>query len=80
MQYSKGLSSNPYPEPNQPISSRSILILSFHLRLGFLKGLFPVGLPVNILKAVLPTFILATWPAHLTLLDLITLNVLGERY
>ena len=28
-----------------PISSRSILILSSHLRLGLPKGLFPVGLP-----------------------------------
>ena len=43
------------------------------------KGLFPVGLPVNILKAVLPSSILATCPAHLSLLDLITLTILGEQ-
>ena len=30
-----------------PISSRSILILSSHLKLGLPKGLFPVGLPVH---------------------------------
>ena len=28
--------------------------------LGFRKGLFPVGLSVNILKALVPSFILAT--------------------
>ena len=44
------------------------------------KGLFPVGLPVKILKALLPSSILATCPAHLNLLDLITLTILGERY
>ena len=46
------------------ISLRFILILSSHLRLGLPKGLFPVGLPVNILKALLP-FIPATRPARL---------------
>ena len=44
------------------------------------KGSFPVGLPVKILKALLPSSILATWPAHLNLLDLITLTILGELY
>ena len=49
MLHSQGLSNNPYPEPKTqfpaliPISSRSILILSFHLRLGFPKELFPVN-------------------------------------
>ena len=56
----QGLSNNRYPEPNQPNSSywfflRSILILSSHLRLDFPKGLFPVGEPIRILKA-LPFF------------------------
>ena len=32
-----------------------------HLRLGFPKGLFPVGIPVKILKTLLPSSILATW-------------------
>ena len=56
-------SHNPYPEPNQtlfllliPISLRIILILSFRLRLGLPKGLFPAGVPVKILKALLPSF------------------------
>jgi hypothetical protein len=61
-----------------PISSRSILILSSHLRLGHPKCLFPVGLTVKILKALLFSSILATCPAHLNILDLITLTALGE--
>jgi hypothetical protein len=48
-----------------PWSSRSILILSSHLRLGLPKGLFSLGLPVRILTALLPSSILATFPAHL---------------
>ena len=70
---------NPFPALI-PISSRSIPILSSHLRLGLPKGLFPVGLPVKIFKALLPSSTLATCPAHLNLLDLITLTILGERY
>ena len=54
-----------------PISLRSILILSSHLRLG---------LPVNILKALLPSSIVATCPVHLNLIDVITLTILGERF
>ena len=33
------------------------------------KGLFSVGLPVKILKALLPSSILARCPVHLNLLD-----------
>ena len=80
MPHSQGLSNNSYPEAEStqlpaltPISSRSILILSSHLRLGLPKGLFSVGLPVKILKA-LPSSILATCPVHLNLLDLKTMN------
>ena len=40
--------------------SLSILTLSSHLRLGLPKGLFPVGEPVKILKALLSFSILAT--------------------
>ena len=86
MPHSQGLSNNSYPEPNQPnylqlipISSRSILILSFHLCLGLPKGLFPVGLPVKILKALLPFSILATCPAYLNLLDLINTQDLSKQ-
>ena len=73
---SQGLSNNSYPEPNQPqfpalihISSKSIMILSSHLRLGLPKGLFAVGLPDKILKELLIFTILATWPANLNFLD-----------
>ena len=38
----------------------------------------PIGLTVNILQALLSSSILAI--AHLNLLDLITLSILGERY
>ena len=34
-------------------------MFSSHLRLGLPKGLFPVGLPVKILKALLPILILS---------------------
>ena len=37
-----------------PITSRSIPILSSHLRLGLPKDFFPVGLPVKILEAFYP--------------------------
>ena len=52
-----------------------ILILSSHLRLGRIRGL-----PVKIWKELLSFCILATFLAHLNLLDLITLTILGERY
>ena len=54
-------------------------LLYSHLRLGLPNGLFPVGLPIKILKALLPSFILAKWPAHFNILDLIPLTILGER-
>ena len=83
--HSQGFSSNdlPWAERTQfleliSISLRSILILSSHLRLGLPKGIFPEGLPVKILKALLLSSILATCPVHLNLLDLITLN--GTNY
>ena len=69
------VSNNPYPQPIQtqflliPISLRSILILSSHQRLGLPKGLFPVGLPVKIVKALLLSSTLVTWPAHINLVD-----------
>ena len=41
-----------------PISLKLILILSSYLALP--KGLYPMGLPVKILKELLPSSILAT--------------------
>ena len=63
MPHSQGLSNNHYPEPLPTqflvlihISLGSILILSSHLRLGVPKGLFPLGLPVKILEALLISY------------------------
>ena len=81
MPHSQGLFNNPYTEPNQPNSShflRSILILSSHLRLGFFKHLYVYTL--TFLKELVPSSILATWPSHRNLLDLVILTILGKRY
>ena len=50
-------------------------IVASHLRLGVPKCIFPVSLPVTILKTHQPSSILTTCPAHLNLL---TLTVLSE--
>ena len=63
-----------------PIFLRYIVILSSHLCLGLPQGLFPVCVPAKILKVLLPSSILATWPVLINFLDLITLTILGERY
>jgi hypothetical protein len=55
--------------PPHPISLRSILILSIHLRLGLQSSLFPCGFPINILYSFLFSPLRATCPAHLILLD-----------
>jgi hypothetical protein len=49
----------------EPISLRSILMLFSHFRLGLAQGILglPVDLPVKILKALLLSSILATWPS-----------------
>jgi hypothetical protein len=59
-------STGPYPEPDKshPISRRSILILSTHLRLGLPSGLFPSGFRTYILYAFLFSPIRATCPAQ----------------
>ena len=65
MPHSQVLPKNLYSEPKQSNSSHSNVVL--HLRLGFPKGLLPAGVPVKILKALLPSPILATWPVHLSI-------------
>ena len=59
MRHSQGLSSNPYPESNQPnslpISLSSILVLSSHIRLGLRKGLFPAGMHMSTLAVLIFT-------------------------
>jgi hypothetical protein len=75
----------PYPEQDQgspcpqPTSKISILILSFHLCLGFPRGLLPSGLPTNTLYAPLLSPVHATYSVHIIILDYIT-RMFGEEY
>ena len=81
----QGHSNNPYPELNNPIPGIETYFFKVHSNIVHpstprSNGLFPVGLPINILKSLLSSSILATYNAHPNLLDLITLTILGERY
>ena len=80
LQYSLSWAESPELLVLIQISLKSILIVSFHLRLGLPEGLFTVGLSIKILKGLLTSSILAILPAHIMLLNFITLTILGERY
>ena len=61
-----------------PNSFISLLTFSFHLDLEFPTSLFPIGLPIKILKVLLPSLRLTTCPAYLV--DFINLITFGEQY
>jgi hypothetical protein len=71
--------SNPIHTP-KPISLRSILTASYHLRLGLSSGLFPSGIPTKTLYTFLSSPMRATCPAYLIRLDLICLMISGNEY
>jgi hypothetical protein len=64
--YLQGTATGPYPEPNgsnlypQPVSLKSILIPSSHLRLGLPSGLFTLGFPTKTLYTFLSSVMHAT--------------------
>ena len=58
-----------------PIYLRYILTLSSHLCFGLPRSLFPVGLSLKILKALLPSSNLATCPDHTRIMNILPINV-----
>jgi hypothetical protein len=81
-------STGPYPEPYQsnPLHSIPSYISKIHfnivhpLRFGLPSVLFQSGFPTNVLHAFLFSPIRATCSAHLILLDLLIVTILGEEY
>ena len=74
--HSQVLSNNSYPGPNQPSFFKIYSDIPFIY--GLPRSYFHIGL-LNVLNGLLAYLILATCPAHLSLIDLITLTMLGER-
>jgi hypothetical protein len=77
------LSTCPYPVQSispHPTSTRSILILSSHLRPSLPSGLVPPGFPNNNVYAFLFSPIRAACPVHLILLDFNIPIILSEEY
>jgi len=66
--------------PSQPTSWKSILILSFPLRLSLPSGLVPSTFPTKNLYTTLLYPIRATCLAHFILLDLNTRTIFSEQY
>ena len=63
MPHLKGISNNPYPEPNQPNSSHFFKVHSNNVLPSTPRpsqGLLTVGFSVKTFKALLPSSILAT--------------------
>jgi hypothetical protein len=83
---SQELSTCSYPEPDQssphhPIPPSKIHPNIIHPPTSWSSyGLFRSGFPTNNLYVFLFSPIRATYPAHLILLDLIILIILGEEY
>jgi hypothetical protein len=68
-----------YKSPNL-MSTRCVLMLFTHLHLCLPSGHFPSGVRTNLpVHVPLLSLIRAAWPAHLILLDLIILIILGEE-
>ena len=78
MPHSQELSNNPVMSRTNLIPCNNFYFFQVHSNIVLSttpKGLFPVGLPAKILKALLPSSIWAACPAYLNLLDLITLTI-----
>jgi hypothetical protein len=81
---SKETSTNPQPEPEEssqyhPILPKVNFNIIPHLCLGLPSGLFPSGFPNKTAYAFTFSLMSITYPAHLILLDLSILIILGEE-
>ena len=65
--------------PSHSTSSKSISILSSHLCLGLLGGLFPSGFPTKTLYTPLLSPVCAICPSYLILLYLIARKTFGDQ-